>query len=83
MQDTKCTYEDKGKCVDFKILTETQSKNIQKTEMNMLKIIFIPKIPSYRISDVATAIGPDCKQGGAWRGHNAKPVKKRANIMGL
>lgn len=24
--------------------------------------IFVPKIPSYRITDVATAIGPDCKQ---------------------
>lgn len=24
--------------------------------------IFVPKIPSYRISDVAAAIGPDCKQ---------------------
>lgn len=24
--------------------------------------IFVPKIPSYKISDVATAIGPDCKQ---------------------
>ena len=24
--------------------------------------IFIPKIPSYRITDVATAIGPDCEQ---------------------
>lgn len=24
--------------------------------------IFIPKIPSYKIPDVATAIGPDCKQ---------------------
>ena len=24
--------------------------------------IFIPKIPSYRITDVATAVGPDCKQ---------------------
>jgi len=24
--------------------------------------IFIPKIPSYKITDVATAIGPDCKQ---------------------
>ena len=24
--------------------------------------IFIPKIPSYRITDVATAIGPECKQ---------------------
>lgn len=24
--------------------------------------IFVPKIPSYKITDVATAIGPDCKQ---------------------
>ena len=24
--------------------------------------IFVPKIPSYRITDVATAIGPDCEQ---------------------
>ena len=24
--------------------------------------IFVPKIPSYRITDVATAIGPECKQ---------------------
>jgi UDP-N-acetylglucosamine 4,6-dehydratase len=24
--------------------------------------IFVPKIPSYRITDVASAIGPDCKQ---------------------
>jgi UDP-N-acetylglucosamine 4,6-dehydratase len=24
--------------------------------------IFIPKIPSYRITDVASAVGPDCKQ---------------------
>lgn len=24
--------------------------------------IFVPRIPSYRITDVATAIGPDCKQ---------------------
>ena len=24
--------------------------------------IFVPKIPSYRITDVAEAIGPDCKQ---------------------
>ena len=24
--------------------------------------IFVPKIPSYRITDVATAIGPDCRQ---------------------
>ena len=24
--------------------------------------LFVPKIPSYRIVDVATAIGPDCKQ---------------------
>jgi FlaA1/EpsC-like NDP-sugar epimerase len=24
--------------------------------------IFVPKIPSYRITDVATAIAPDCKQ---------------------
>ena len=24
--------------------------------------IFVPKIPSYRITDVATAVGPDCEQ---------------------
>jgi len=24
--------------------------------------VFVPRIPSYRITDVATAIGPDCKQ---------------------
>ena len=24
--------------------------------------IFVPKIPSYKITDVATAVGPDCKQ---------------------
>jgi FlaA1/EpsC-like NDP-sugar epimerase len=24
--------------------------------------IFVPKIPSYRIVDVAEAVGPDCKQ---------------------
>jgi FlaA1/EpsC-like NDP-sugar epimerase len=24
--------------------------------------LFVPKIPSYRITDVATAIGPDCQQ---------------------
>jgi UDP-N-acetylglucosamine 4,6-dehydratase len=24
--------------------------------------IFVPKIPSYRITDVASAIGPECKQ---------------------